>query len=97
MYTETVSRRFERNVDRAGDHHIWTGAVDAVRGTGRLKVGGKNLTAHRVAFELAHGELPAKVRVLACQPSQPAYASSICEWSAAPRRRRRGPDFARAA
>jgi integrase len=67
MHTETVSTRFERSVDRTGEHHVWTGAIDAVRGTGRLKVGGKNLTAHRVAWEIANGELPANARVLACR------------------------------
>jgi integrase len=65
MKTQTVAR-FERSVDRTGEHHIWTGAIDAVRGTGRVKVGGKNLTAHRVAWEMACGELPAGAKVLAC-------------------------------
>lgn len=71
MYTDSVSNRFERSVDRTGEHHIWTGAIDAVRGTGRLKVRGKNVTAHRVAWEIANGELAAGARVLAC-PEEPA-------------------------
>jgi hypothetical protein len=28
MHTETVSTRFERSVDRTGEHHVWTGAID---------------------------------------------------------------------
>jgi hypothetical protein len=59
MHTESLSTRFERSVERTDEHHIWTGAIDAVRGTRRVKVKGKNLTAHRVAWELANGELPA--------------------------------------
>lgn len=61
-----LATRFEKNVDRSGEHHRWTGAIDATRGTGRVKVRGKNFTAHRVAWELANGPLPAKQRVLAC-------------------------------
>lgn len=58
-------------MDRTGEHHLWTGARDAVRGTGRLKVGRKSITAHRHAWELAHGPLPTFARVLAC-PDEPA-------------------------
>ncbi|MGH3849256.1 MAG: hypothetical protein ACRDRT_06085, partial [Pseudonocardiaceae bacterium] len=68
---QALSVRFERNVDRSGDHHLWTAALDAVRGTGRLKVQGRNVTAHRVAWELAHGPLSGTARVLAC-PDEPA-------------------------
>jgi hypothetical protein len=67
----SLSERFDRQVDRAGDHHIWQGALNADRGTGRLKVGGKNMTAHRVAWELTHGEVPATARVMPC-PEEPA-------------------------
>ena len=65
------TERFERQVDRTGDHHLWTGARHPQRGTGRLKVGGRQVTAHRYAWELAHGDLPGGARVLAC-PDQPA-------------------------
>lgn len=68
---EDPARRFERRVDRTGEHHLWTGARDAARGTGRLKVQGKHLTAHRHAWELAHGPLPPSAKVLAC-PGEPA-------------------------
>lgn len=64
---EDPVRRFERHVDRSGEHHLWTGARDATRGTGRLKVGRKSITAHRHAWELAHGPLPASAKVLACR------------------------------
>lgn len=68
---EDPARRFERHVDRTGEHHLWTGARDAARGTGRLKVEGRHVTAHRHAWELAHGALPPSARVLAC-PEEPA-------------------------
>jgi integrase len=63
--------RFEALVDRSAEHDIWTGAVNPQRGTGRLKVAGRQITAHRHAWELAHGPLPAAARVLAC-PDEPA-------------------------
>ncbi|HVM02282.1 MAG TPA: HNH endonuclease, partial [Acidimicrobiales bacterium] len=68
---EDPARRFERHVDRTGEHHLWTGARDAARGTGRLKVEGRHVTAHRHAWELAHGPLPASAKVFAC-PEEPA-------------------------
>ena len=63
--------RFDALVDRSAEHHIWTGAVNPQRRTGRLKVAGRQVTAHRHAWELAHGPLPASAKVLAC-PGEPA-------------------------
>lgn len=65
-----LPQRFERNVDRSGEHHLWTGTTRLDRGTGRLKVRGRDTSAHRVAWELVHGVLPPEVRVIAC-PSEP--------------------------
>jgi integrase len=69
--TEALARRCETMVDRSGPHHLWLGATNPARGTGRLKVNGAQTTAHRVAWELARGELPAAARVLSC-PENPA-------------------------
>lgn len=63
--------RFDRNVDRTGEHHRWTGAIDPVRGNGRIKVDGRVLTAHRLAWELAYGPVPAGASVRAC-PDDPS-------------------------
>jgi integrase len=63
---DTLAERFERMVDRNGDHHLWKGAKHAGRGTGRLKVEGRDVTAHRVAWELTHGPLPPEARIHAC-------------------------------
>lgn len=68
---ETTQQRFERMVDRTGDHHRWTGAINPQRGTGRLKVDGRQVTAHRLAWELARGALRPQDRVLPC-PAEPA-------------------------
>jgi len=62
----SLAERFETQVDRSGEHHLWLGAVNPERGTGRLKVDGRQVTAHRLAWELAHGPLPPGTRVLAC-------------------------------
>ena len=61
-----LEERFETNVDRSGDHHIWTGAKDPQRGTGRIKVAGRSTAAHRVAWELERGPLQPGARVLPC-------------------------------
>ncbi len=67
---QTLAERFEEKVDRTGEHHLWLGATNTDRGTGRLKVAGRNTTAHRVAWELEHGEAPQGSRVLPC-PVEP--------------------------
>jgi hypothetical protein len=60
---EDLAKRFERLVDRTGEHHLWLGSVNPTRGTGRIKVGNVAMTAHRVAWELANGALPPNERV----------------------------------
>ncbi len=72
----SLAERFEAHVDRSGDHHRWLGAVNRDRGTGRLKVGSRHVTAHRVAWELAHGPLPEGARVMPARKSRDACASS---------------------
>jgi integrase len=64
---EDLATRFERQVDRTGEHHVWLGSVNPERGTGRIKVDNVAMTAHRVAWELAHGPLAPTRRVLACE------------------------------
>jgi hypothetical protein len=68
---EDPAARFERMVDRTGQHHLWLGSTSQ-SGAGRFKLNSKvDVTAHHAAWELAHGPLPARARVLAC-PSDPA-------------------------
>jgi hypothetical protein len=68
---KTLAQRFEEQVDRSGEHHLWKGAKNAARGTGRVWVGDKDITTHRAAWELAHGTLDANARVQTC-PDEPA-------------------------
>lgn len=42
---------------------LWIGAVNAA-GYGRIRVAGKTLHAHRVAWELAHGPIPPGKHIL---------------------------------
>jgi hypothetical protein len=63
---EDLATRFERLLDRTGEHHLWLGSVNPDRGTGRMKVVKVEMTAHRVAWELAHGALSPTQRVLTC-------------------------------
>jgi integrase len=68
---QEFQQHFEALVDRSGEHHLWLGAVNRDRGTGRLKVKGQHMTAHRVAWELAYGRLLRSAKVRAC-PEEPA-------------------------
>jgi hypothetical protein len=61
----TLADRFEAKDDRSGDHHIWLGSKKA-DGTGKVKVDGTTVTAHRVAWELSHGAPPAGAVIRAC-------------------------------
>ena len=63
--------RFDKFVDRSGEHHIWLGATRPDVGTGRFKVSGKPLPAHQVAWELTHGSLRDGERIEPC-PEVPA-------------------------
>jgi hypothetical protein len=60
-----LAQRFEAEVDRRGEHHLWLGAKDH-RGLGLIRVEGALGTARRVAWELAHGPLPHGQRVGGC-------------------------------
>jgi hypothetical protein len=62
----TLAERFWAKVDRAGPVHpalnsrclLWTGVVDQ-RGYGSIGDQGRNPRAHRVAWQLTHGPIPA--------------------------------------
>ena len=65
----TLSQRFEALVDSTGFHHHWIGATDK-SGVPQMRVDGRLTTARRVAWELHHGPLPLRTRVVAC-PDDP--------------------------
>ena len=65
-----LTERFEEKVDRSREHDVWTGSRSS-DGSGQIRVSGKLMNARRVAWELAHGPLPATARVRAC-PEEPA-------------------------
>jgi len=54
-----VEPRFSGNVLRRGRGGcwIWTGTTISGRGYGQIKVNGRGVGAHRVAYELAHGPI----------------------------------------
>jgi hypothetical protein len=60
-----MSERFYRKVRQEGEGgcHVWTGAHN-VWGYGRLKIGGKMYSAHRVAWEFTNGPIPGGLFVL---------------------------------
>ena len=53
---------FWKKVDKAGDCWIWQGNW-FIRGYGALRVNGKQVYAHRVAWELTYGLIPAGLNV----------------------------------
>ena len=68
MSISTIDDRFEANVDRRGDHHLWLGYI-APDGTPQVRVDGRLTTARRVARQLARGALPEHATVAACPES----------------------------
>jgi len=81
--------RFESHVDRTGEHHLWLGSRNPQRGTGKLQVDGKQVTAHRRAWELKHGPLAANEVVNPC-PDEPLCVR-VEHLSMSARARRRPP------
>lgn len=53
----TLRVRFWAKVDKSGDCWLWTASVSRA-GYGTIKVNGRTVLAHRVSYELAHGEIP---------------------------------------
>lgn len=57
MRTEWPDRFLDKVTPTAGGCWKWTGSVKP-NGYGQVRVGIRVRTAHRVAYELAHGEIP---------------------------------------
>ena len=69
--TEMVAAWFWIKVDKpdgSDDCWLWTGSKDS-RGYGHLKICGRMVLAHRLAWELTHGPIPLGVSVLHDCPS----------------------------
>ena len=63
----TLAVRFWAKVEKSDGCWLWLGATNRRDGYGRIGAGGKRgriLLAHRVAYELAHGEIPPGMDVL---------------------------------
>ena len=90
----TLQDRFEAKVDRTGEHHLWTGSKRP-DGAGQLKVDGRTVTAHRIAWELAHGDLPPGAHVGSCPDDKACvrvdHLSLLGSPALEPSRRRRAP------
>jgi hypothetical protein len=59
--TKTIEERFERFTDRSGDCWVWLGKT--VNGYGHVAHQGKNRRAHRVAYEVFVGPIPAELEI----------------------------------
>ena len=58
MYSESAVHRFWAQVDKSGECWIWTGFIKP-DGHGHVNMDGTIRLVHRVAWELANGEIPA--------------------------------------
>lgn len=58
---EATTARFWSKVDQSGACWLWTGAT--THGYGVARVDGRNVGAHRVSYELAHGPIPQDMQV----------------------------------
>lgn len=75
MHSQSTCRRFFAKVNpngptahaHLGSCHVWTGGIQFRRsgaGYGKVQVGGHTRSAHRVAWEIAYGPIPAGLFVL---------------------------------
>jgi len=81
----TIQERFERFVEPEPNSgcHLWAGAIND-DGYGWFTVGGKNIRAHRAAYELYVGPIPAGLQVLhLCD--QPSCVSAVHLFLGTPR------------
>lgn len=61
-YTPQEATRFWARVDRSGDCWAWQGRT--VKGYGHFDVHGQTKLTHRVAYELAYGDIPDGMDIL---------------------------------
>lgn len=54
---ENIHDRLDRKIDKTGSCWVWTGAKQSV-GYGVVVIAGRLELVHRVAYLLAHGEIP---------------------------------------
>lgn len=62
---DALGTRFWGKVQRAADHECWPWLAGKTRGGyGRIKVDGRLELAHRIAYQLTTGEIPAGLKVM---------------------------------
>ena len=66
----TLEERFWSKVEKRGPEECWNWKAGCAWGYGRLKVAGKRVAAHRLAWELLVGPIPANMCVL--------HAPNVC-------------------
>ncbi len=68
MYDESVTKRFNKKVDKNGDCWVWLGYKEREKSRGnnhgKIRIGGKSLCVHRVAWIIANGEIENGLHVL---------------------------------
>lgn len=54
----TIEERFWGKVEKAGPDDCWIWTACLVGGYGQISIGGVLVYAHRLSYEMAHGEIP---------------------------------------
>ena len=67
---KTIEERLQHQSLGIGEHMIWCGTLSR-RGYGKLSVGGKAIPAHRLAWLVEYGPIPAGLLVLHLCPGEP--------------------------
>lgn len=60
---KTISKRFDKHVDKSGVCHIWTACI-STNGYGRFRSGINMKMAHRVSYEINVGPIPKNLLVM---------------------------------
>jgi hypothetical protein len=60
--SKSVSERFWEKVEKTDGCWMWTASLFE-KGYGQFTLNGRNRRAHRVAYEMAHGEVPSDLQI----------------------------------
>lgn len=62
MITEKQAARLWAKTEQSGNCKLWTG-YKTPKGYGKINISGTIMRAHRVAYEVAHGEIPPGIQI----------------------------------
>jgi hypothetical protein len=75
----TTEQRYWSKVTKGPDHWLWTGSKSA-DGYGRFSADGKSVLAHRFAYQLVIGKIPAGMGLGCTGPKHPKHCVRPDHW-----------------